>query len=128
MLDTSALLEVDNLEPFDDEICLSAICYGELAMGVAIARSASERLSRQSILANLDGRGANWRPFDRLAAQAYAELAAVVWQKRPAHARSKDIMIAGHAFSLGASLATLNRADFEAVSDLVPLVHPVRIT
>jgi len=70
--------------------------------------------------------GFEWLPFDRPAASAYAELAALVWQSRPAHARSKDIMLAGHAHSLGASLATFNPTDFASVSHLVPLVLPIR--
>jgi predicted nucleic acid-binding protein len=35
-------------------------------------------------------------------------------------------MIAGHAYALGASLATLNPKDFELIRDLVPIVVPER--
>lgn len=124
LLDTSVLIEYHRLEPLDDQVCFSAISYGELAMGVRVAKTQTERQRRQSILAGLDAIGLEWLPFDRLAAQGYAELAAVVWQRRRAHARAKDIMLAGQAYSLGASLATLNSKDFELVEDLVVVVEP----
>ncbi|MEW1921860.1 hypothetical protein, partial [Pseudarthrobacter oxydans] len=50
------------------------------------------------------------------------ELAAKVRSLRPQHARSKDIMIAAQAHSLGIPLMTRNAKDFELVSDVVEIL------
>lgn len=63
-------------------------------------------------------------PFDAAAADSYATLAAHVAAKRPAHARSTDIMLAGHAYALGAAFLTFNPKDFEHVSDRVEIIVP----
>ena len=55
---------------------------------------------------------------------SYARLAARVAKRRPAHARSTDIMLAGQAAALGAKVLTFNTKDFELVSDLVEIVVP----
>jgi len=84
------------------------------------------RTRRQHRLTLLDQFDNEWLPFDRNAATGYAQLAARVHATRPTHSRSKDIMLAGQALSLGASFATLNPEDFELVADLVPIVVPHR--
>jgi predicted nucleic acid-binding protein len=61
-------------------------------------------------------------PFDEYAAEAYGEFAAEVSRRRPGHARSKDILIASQAYSLGIPLVTRNVRDFELVSHLVDVM------
>jgi hypothetical protein len=55
-------------------------------------------------------------------AELQFSLGAIVSQKRPNHARSKDIMLAGHAYSLCAAMMTRNPKDFELVSTMVTVL------
>jgi len=126
LLDTSVLVELQELSPFGEDVAMSAISYSELAFGLRVPPSPASSAARRGQLAFLDSLGLGWLPFDRAAGDGYAVVAAQVHRTRPAHARSKDIMIAGHAYALGASLATLNPKDFELVRDLVPIVVPER--
>jgi predicted nucleic acid-binding protein len=103
---------------------LSTLVRAELAFGIAVAKTAQERAIRQQRLAWIESLGWEWQPFDVAASDGFATLAAQVHKVRPGHSRSKDIMLAGHAYSLGASLATLNSKDFEAVQDLVEIIIP----
>ena len=64
----------------------------------------------------------DWILFDEHAAESYGELAARVKRLRPQHARSKDIMIAAQAHSLGIPLMTRNAKDFELVQDVVEIL------
>jgi len=102
----------------------SALSYAELAFGIAVAADRDTRAERQQNLAWLDALGVEWLPFNRQAADGYAAVAPTVHSQRRAHSRSTDIMLAGHAYSLGASLVTLNPKDFELVSHLVKIVTP----
>ncbi|HWV50393.1 MAG TPA: hypothetical protein VN035_13140 [Microbacterium sp.] len=70
--------------------------------------------------------GSAWLAFDQDAAVHYGKLASIVARTRSAHARTKDIMLAGHALSLGAKLVTLNPKDFSLVADEVEIVVPQR--
>ncbi|GAA4167533.1 hypothetical protein GCM10022287_01220 [Gryllotalpicola koreensis] len=130
LFDTSVLISArESLELWSavlpDEIpVFSAISYGELAFGVSVAADAHARAERQENLNWIESLAPRWLPYDRRAAAGYGVLAATVKRHRPAHARSKDIMLAGHAFALGASLATLNPKDFELVADVVPIISP----
>ncbi|CAN5238609.1 hypothetical protein BH09ACT5_BH09ACT5_22870 [soil metagenome] len=63
-----------------------------------------------------------WIPFEEPDSASYAILAAKVAQKRPGHARSKDILIAAQALTLGVPLLTRNVKDFDLVSDLVEIL------
>ncbi|CAN5235612.1 hypothetical protein BH09ACT1_BH09ACT1_26390 [soil metagenome] len=63
-----------------------------------------------------------WIPFDEEAANGYGMLATVVSPTRPNRARSKDILMAGHAFSMGAKLMTRNPKDFELVAGVMEIV------
>lgn len=127
LLDTSILVDIDELVLPRDAVALSMITAAELRFG--IERSPTTELRRQRtaqfhrITRVLD---APWLPFDEAAAESYGRLAAVVARTRPAHARGKDVMIAGHAQALGASLITLNPKDFELVADEVDIVVPER--
>ncbi|MCL2454747.1 MAG: PIN domain-containing protein [Micrococcales bacterium] len=124
LLDTSVLLALPDLEVPDGPLAVSAVSYAELAFGLRVARSAEQARARRAHLAFLDSLGWEWLPFDRAAGDGYGVMAAAVRENRPAHARSKDIMLAGHAYALGAALATLNPRDFDPVAPLVPVVVP----
>jgi predicted nucleic acid-binding protein len=124
LLDTSVVIEYPD-KPFPmGDLAFSAITYAELSFGIAIQSEPQIRAHRQFRLSLLDRVGIEWLPFDQHAAAGYAEIARYVHIKRPQHSRSKDIMLAGQAYALGASLATLNPKDFELISDLVEIIIP----
>lgn len=125
LLDTSVLIDVDRVRLPDEALTFSAVTYSELVFGIEAASTEALRRERTARLAWLrDTLETEWLPFDTFAAESYARLAARVAPQRPRHARSKDIMLAGHAAALGARIATLNPKDFELVSDLVEIVVP----
>ena len=125
LLDTSVLIDVDRVRLPDEALTFSAVTYSELVFGIEAASTETLRRERTARLAWLrDTLETEWLPFDTFAAESYARLAARVALQRPRHARSKDIMLAGHAAALGARIATLNPKDFELVSDLVEIVVP----
>ncbi|MCU1480551.1 MAG: hypothetical protein JWQ19_1337 [Subtercola sp.] len=91
------------------------ICLAELHFGVEAAPDAISRADRTRRLSRLRG-AFDWVPFDEYAAEAYGVFAATVSRTRPGHARSKDIMIAAQAYSLGVPLMTRNVKNFELIS------------
>jgi predicted nucleic acid-binding protein len=99
----------------------SVLCLAELEFGIHSARSAAERSHRVRRLAKLRA-ALEWIPFEEPDATSYGLLAAKVAPTRPAHVRSKDIMIAAQALTLGVPLLTRNVKDFELVSDLVEIL------
>lgn len=124
LLDTSVLIEYPDAPLPAGDLAFSAIAYAELQFGVAIQADPAKRAARQYRLSLLDSAGIQWLPFDQSAAAGYGVVASHVWAARRAHSRSKDVMLAGQAYSLGASLATLNPKDFELVSDLIEIIVP----
>ncbi len=115
LLDTSVLVELKSVVLSEDVLLVSAISYAELRFGIEHAPDPSERRVRELRLLELGDLGLEWLPFDMVAGNAYGRLAARVAAGRPAHARSKDTMIAAHAYALGAGLGTLTPRDFEGV-------------
>lgn len=125
LVDTNVLIRIDDVLLSDEQIVLSALSYGELQFGIARTSDAIVRRRRRTELARMTAMfPQGWMPFDRSAAESFGRLAVLVAQTRPAHARSKDIMLAGHAHSLGAQLMTFNAKDFDLVSDHVEIVVP----
>jgi tRNA(fMet)-specific endonuclease VapC len=125
LIDTSVLIDLGRLRVPDQPLALSAVAYAELMFGVEIAATSALRRERIARLAWLqDTLETEWLPFDAAAAEKCALLAARVAPQRPRHARSKDIMLAGHALAIGARLATLNPKDFELIADEVEIVVP----
>ncbi|MCV0334989.1 MULTISPECIES: PIN domain-containing protein [Microbacterium] len=125
LLDTNVLIQLDSVQLPPDDVALSAIVYAELQLGVERATDPVLRRSRRNELMRLSSLlEADWLPFDRAAAEGYARLASEVILTRPAHARSKDLMLAGHAYALGAALLTFNPKDFELVSGDVEIIVP----
>ncbi|MDF2559501.1 MAG: hypothetical protein K0R99_947 [Microbacterium sp.] len=125
LLDTNVLIRLDDVRLPPGEVSLSAIAYSELQIGVERATDPALRRRRRNELMRLSALlEADWLPFDQAAADGYARLASRVILNRPAHARSKDIMLAGHAYALGAALLTFNPKDFELVADEVEIIVP----
>ncbi|MCE7481619.1 type II toxin-antitoxin system VapC family toxin [Microbacterium profundi] len=125
LLDTSVLITFGESALPDDATVLSAISEAELRFGIEHAPSPQERRSRTTRFARIEySVAAGWAPFDSAAAASYGHLAALVAKTRPSHARSKDIMLAAHAHSLGAVFVTLNPKDFELVADEVEVIVP----
>lgn len=120
LADTSVLI-ARNVSWPDAPAAASAISLGELQFGVEVARTPADRNFRlrriQRYSALLE-----WIPFEEPDARSYGILAAKVAKQRPAHARSKDIVIAAQALTLGVPLLTLNVRDFDLVRDLVEIV------
>lgn len=125
LLDTNVLIRIRNVRLPSDDVALSVLSFAELRFGVERAREAAVRRERQTDLARITSMfPSDWLPYDAAAAGSYATLAARVATKRPAHARSTDIMLAGHASALGAALLTFNPKEFELVSDDVEIIVP----
>ena len=128
LLDTNILLQLEQVQLPPGEYGLSSLVYAELRLGVESATEPSVRRARLQDIARAEELvSRSWLPFDERAADGYAFLAARVLRTRPAHARSKDVMIAGHAYALGARIATLNPKDFALVTEHVEIVVPERI-
>ncbi|MCL2787764.1 MAG: hypothetical protein FWD59_04615 [Micrococcales bacterium] len=124
LLDTSVLISHETLDMPTGPWALSSLSLSELAFGVTLSADVSARAHRQARLTHWDSIGLEWLPFDRAAAEGYAIVAAEVWKARRGHARSRDTMLAGQAYALGASIATLNPRDFQLVNHLVPIIVP----
>ncbi|MGF2949525.1 PIN domain-containing protein [Microbacterium alcoholitolerans] len=125
LLDTNALIRVHELPFFDESLALSALTLAELRFGIELApdpRTRARRVQELSLVEDVVG--AAWLPFDRAAAEGYGKMASIVAKTRPAQARRIDTMIAGHAYSLGAAIMTLNPKDFELVADEVEIIVP----
>ena len=121
MLDTSVLIDFPAEWPEDEMFACSVITLAELQFGLQLTVGTSKHAARQARLTLLDSQF-EWTPFDEKAALGYGTLAATVHQSRPNHARSKDIMIAGHAYSMGAALMTRNPKDFELVDQMITVI------
>ncbi|KJQ52589.1 type II toxin-antitoxin system VapC family toxin [Microbacterium sp. SA39] len=125
LLDTNVLIRIDEVRPPTEDVVLSALTYAELRFGIERARDPRMRRRRSMELARLNAIFPTpWLSFDQPAADSYARLAARVSTQRASHARSTDIMLAGHANSLGAKLMTFNVKDFDLVADEVEIVVP----
>lgn len=93
-----------------DGLCMSAITYGELAVG---SRNSSDPAGDRKLLDALV-QIVTVQPFDRLAADTYGALARLKGVQR----RSFDRLIAAHALSLDLTLITNNQADFADIPGL----------
>lgn len=125
LLDTNILIDIDIVDLPEAAVAVSTISAAELQFGIARAFTNEQRRLRrarfQRIIMLLQ---TPWLPFDDAAAAGYGRLAAIVANTRPSHARSKDIMLAGHAYSLGAAIMTRNPKNFELLADEVEIIVP----
>ena len=98
-------------DPID--ICISAITYAELVHGVEKSKSIEKnRVALALLLANIEIMN-----FDSLAAEHYGKIRSDL-EKAGIPIGPLDMMIAGHAKSLGYTVVTNNTKEFERVKGL----------
>jgi len=122
LLDTNICIYIINTRPPEvlarfhryrlGEVGLSSVVAAELAYGVAKSRSERNRKALEMFMAPLEV-----LPFDEKAVWAYGELRAAL-EARGQPIGSLDTMIAAHALSIDAVLATNNTREFSRVEGL----------
>ena len=96
-----------------DEICISAITYAELVHGVEKSKAVDRnRLALTILLSNIE-----ILDFDMNAAEEYGRIRADL-EKKGTPIGPLDMMIAGHAKSLGYTVVTNNVGEFKRVEGL----------
>ena len=102
------------LQEYDPkEICISSVTYAELVHGVEKSQAIEKnRLALALLLANIE-----IVSFDSLAAESYGKIRADL-EKAGTPIGPLDMMIAGHARSLGYTIVTNNTKEFQRVRDL----------
>jgi len=126
LLDTNVLIHYgDYVFDSSETYTASVISRAELEFGIHKAPTAQQRQIRLTVLAELDALFC-WRVFDVKASRAYG-LVAGTSPISGARVRSKDALIAGQAYSLGAAVMTENLADFAVFSHLVSVIPPVKL-
>ena len=125
MLDTSVVIDLDNIDPnlLPVEMGVSAVTMAELAAGPHATSDPDERARRQDRLQRAEATFEPF-PFDADAARAYGRVyASVVTAGRKARgARAVDLLIAATAHAAQLPLYTRNPADFQALDDLIEVV------
>ena len=96
------------------DLCISSITYGELEYGIRKSRDPGKnRLAIRQILA-----GIRILPFDAAAAEHFCDIFAELEKKRM-RIGDRDMLIAGHARSLGCIVVTNNIREFSRVEKLI---------
>lgn len=96
-----------------EEICISSVTYAELVHGVEKSKAIEKnRVALALLLANIEIMN-----FDSLAAECYGKIRADL-EKVGTSIGQLDMMIAGHAKSLGFTVVTNNTKEFERVKGL----------
>lgn len=104
-------LKLQEHEP--EEICISSVTYAELVHGVEKSKAIEKnRLALALLLANIEIMN-----FDSLAAESYGKVRADL-EKNGTPIGPLDMMIAGHAKSLGYTIVTNNTKEFNKVKGL----------
>ena len=106
--------EKQKLQTVDPEdVCVSAVTYAELMHGVEKSAAVEKnRLALSMLLANIE-----ILDFDVDAADCYGKIRADL-EKKGTPIGPLDMMIAGHAQSLGYTVVTNNEKEFSRVSNL----------
>ena len=95
------------------EVCISSVTYAELVHGVEKSQSTEKnRVALALLLANID-----IMDFDSSAAESYGKIRADL-EKAGKPIGPLDMMIAGHAKSLGYTVVTNNTKEFMRVNGL----------
>lgn len=95
------------------EVCISSVTYAELVHGVEKSQLVEKnRLALALLLANIE-----IMDFDSSAAESYGKIRADL-EKAGKPIGALDIMIAGHAKSLGYTVVTNNTKEFIRVNGL----------
>ena len=95
------------------EICISSVTYAELIHGV----EKSKAVNKNSIALTLLLADIEILPFDANAAESYGEIRAEL-ERKGTPIGPLDMMIAGHAKSLGYTVVTNNTKEFERINGL----------
>lgn len=96
-----------------DDICVSSVTYAELVHGVEKSQAVEKnRVALALLLANIEILN-----FDSLAAESYGKIRADL-EKAGTPIGPLDMMIAGHAMSLGYTVVTNNTREIERIKDL----------
>lgn len=104
-------LKLQEHEP--SEICISSVTYAELVHGVEKSRAIEKnRVALALLLANIE-----IMDFDSSAAESYGKIRADL-EKAGKPIGPLDMMIAGHAKSLGYTIVTNNMKEFMRVNGL----------
>jgi predicted nucleic acid-binding protein len=126
LLDTSVIIDLERVDParLPLESAVSAISMAELAAGPHAARDPDERARRQDRLQRAEA-VFDPLPFDSEASRAYGRVyAAVISAGRKARgAPAVDLLIAATACSVDLPLYTRNPDDFQALHELVEVIH-----
>jgi len=125
LLDTSVIIDIvraHNTIGLPSQSVISSITLAELSYGIAVATDPLEATRRAQRYARVT----TWLqplPFDRPAADAYGELAALVLSiGRNPRPRRFDLLIAAVAASQSLPLYTLNPADFTGLESALTIV------
>lgn len=95
------------------EICISSVTYAELIHGVEKSKAVNKnRIALTLLLADIE-----ILPFDANAAESYGEIRAEL-ERKGNPIGPLDMMIAGHAKSLGYTVVTNNTKEFERINGL----------
>lgn len=95
------------------EICVSSVTYAELVQGVEKSAAVDKnRLALSMMLAKIE-----IRDFDVEAANSYGRIRADL-EKKGMPIGPLDMMIAGHAYSLGYTVVTNNMKEFSRIEGL----------
>ena len=104
-------LKLREVDP--EDVCISVVTYAELVHGVEKSAAVEKnRVALSALLANIE-----ILDFDTDAANCYGKISADL-EKKGMPLGSLDMMIAGHAQSLGYTVVTNNAKEFLRVSDL----------
>ena len=104
-------LKLREVDP--EDVCISVVTYAELVHGVEKSAAVEKnRVALSALLANIE-----ILDFDTDAANCYGKIRADL-EKKGLPIGSLDMMIAGHAQSLGYTVVTNNAKEFLRVSDL----------
>ena len=107
----SVFQKLQEVEP--EDVCISSITYAELVHGVEKSAAVEKnRLALSLLLANIE-----ILDFDADAAGCYGKIRADL-ERKGTPIGSLDMMIAGHAQSLGYTVVTNNVKEFSRVNDL----------
>ena len=103
--------KLQEVEP--EDVCVSSVTYAELVHGVEKSAAVEKnRLALSMLLANIE-----ILDFDVDAADCYGKIRADL-EKKGTPIGPLDMMIAGHAQSLGYTVVTNNVKEFSRVMDL----------
>ena len=96
-----------------NDVCISAITYGELEYGLRKSKyPQQDQAALQQFLA-----GIPILDFDWLAAEHFGDII-VALERKGQRIGDRDMLIAAHARSLGYTLVTNNKREFERVDGL----------